>query len=224
MLLDRATVKLTEVCAKHPKVPGEQATFIRTRAGTYQFVGSIRAEKTTGKVPILCQPNLNENAEEEFVCSGGLICKDNQFCYKTEKDQTPALGHFYKITWGVTAPQDESFTPYVDENGVAIKFNLQFKGMDFWLYQDERGRGSKQTIQLKNGEKDGGVIIQYSLQDFNEVCILFAAAPKDWSGNEVSKICTGIVPTTSREADQTARTESASTTTQSGEVVANTNW
>ena len=213
MVVDRVT---HEACKKQSSVPGENAIFIQTRSGTYQFVGSIQAEKTAELVPILC-------SYENKTCPKDYVCK-NDLCYEHEDASEPKKGSFYKITWGVTAPQDESFTPYIDENGVAVKFNLQFTGSNWWLYADERGIGSRNTITLENGARDGGVIAHYSGEDFSEVCILFGAAPKDRFGGTVEKICASIKVTAAGQVDFETSGAASSTTTQSGKVSVNSNW
>jgi hypothetical protein len=203
--------------AKHKaKKPGESAVFIEVAPGIVQFVGSIQAEKTAGKTAILCSYE-GDTCPKDYVCKEGL-------CYENKDAEKPIQGHFYKITWGVTAPTDESFTPYIDENGIAIKFNLKFTDANWWLYNDEGGRGSKNTIELKNGARDGGVIAHYSEEEFDEICILFGASSKDLGGNAVKDICVMITTSEVGKSEFEISKETSSTTTESGEVNLNNEW
>lgn len=199
------------------KVPGESAVFIEVAPGIVQFVGSIQAEKSKEQTPMLCSP-------QNKTCPTGLVCEKN-FCYKDEDDDKPQFGYFYKITWGVTAPQDEKHTPYKDENGIAIKFNLQFTGENWWLYRGDSGYGNKNTIELKNGDRDGGAITHYSVKEFKEICIHFGAPPRDVSGGEVtSPICADFVESNVGKIEYETSDEGTSTTTTSGTVSYNSNW
>ncbi len=159
------------------KRDGESATFIEVAPGVVQFVGSITAEKTPQPGPLFCS--------EEVPCAKGE-CEEDGICRENGEE---LQGTFYKITWAVQAPQDESFTPYIDENGIAIAFNVRIFGeSERWLYPAEGG-GSDTTLQLENGASDRDTIVTYSPYDYNKICILFGRPSKDLSGDEVKEIC-----------------------------------
>ncbi|MBI4983115.1 hypothetical protein HZC32_00520 [Candidatus Woesearchaeota archaeon] len=110
----------------------------------------------------MCERNPDETAEEQFICSPGQVCI-NEVCYADkdedgEPDSEKSLeGYFYKITWAVAAPSDEKLTPFIDENGVAVSFNIyldnnaddQVSDPAIPLYQ--KGYNTKGPIELKNG-------------------------------------------------------------------------
>ena len=87
-------------------------------------------ERSAETSPILCQKNPDQEAEEQWICDRHQVCVDDSFCYADKDDDEeadddePLKGYFYKITWAVSAPQDEAYTPLVDENGVAVSFNI----------------------------------------------------------------------------------------------------
>lgn len=183
--------------------PGESATFIEVAPGVVQFVGSITAEKTPQAGPVLCS--------EELPCVEGE-CDEDGIC---REDGQAVEGFFYKISWAVQAPADESFTPFIDENGFAVRFNVRIFGeRETWLYPSS-GLGTDSTLKLENGASDRDTIVTYSPRDYNQVCILFGAPPKDLSGEEVHEICTDITPSTvgQIEWDQAGRPSSSGSST-----------
>ncbi len=183
--------------------PGESATFIEVSPGIVQFVGSITAEKTPDAGPVLCS--------EELPCIEGE-CGDDGIC--RENDEA-VEGFFYKISWAVSAPADESFTPYIDEDGFAIAFNIRIYGeRELWLYPAS-GAGTANTLRLENGASDRDTIVAYSPRDYNQVCILFGAPPKDLSDEEVHEICADITESTLGhiEWDQAGRPGSSGSST-----------
>ena len=104
--------------------------------------------------------------DDEPYCSKGQVCV-NDFCYADEDDNEkpdddiPLKGKFYKIYWGVTAPQDESHTPYIDENRKAVKFNVRLEGDgEVWLYKT-KGAIERGVMELENGESDSGLIVKF---------------------------------------------------------------
>ncbi|MBU0459470.1 MAG: hypothetical protein KJ771_01545 [Nanoarchaeota archaeon] len=210
---------------------GKAYAFVRTSSGTYQFVGSIQAEYTTETTQILCERNPDQDSEEEFICGKGLVCVDNNFCYEDKNDdgeadsKEPAQGHYYKISWGVTAPQDEKFTPYVDENGKAVRFNIQLSGPEGsqWIFK-RLGKFGANVIELDNGANDGGIITKFLQELYTQVCIVFD--PKDsvidFDGDPVSTICTHFVATTQQSVEYgTATGNSPSITSTSKDVEMN---
>ena len=205
--------------AKRYSEPGKSTAFVGTVSGTYQFVGSIQAEKSSYKIPISCKLNPNYdgmpssdlvdvsmlsmpatgqafyNTEDEWICNNEQVCKDDGFCYLTEKSEEPVKGYYYKITWGVSAPTDEKFTPYVDENGKAVKFNLKLFGNDQkWVFKRQGAFGTS-VIALNNGAQDSGTIVSYLAEDYYQVCIVFDSNYKvsDYENDVVKDICTNFL-------------------------------
>ncbi|MFH1406061.1 MAG: hypothetical protein ABIG52_02485, partial [Nanoarchaeota archaeon] len=206
---------------------GKAYAFVRTTSGTYQFVGSIQAEKSESNTLLLCTPNPDQEAEDKFVCSKGLVCGEDQFCYEDKNNdlepdnKEPVKGRFYKITWGVTAPQDEKYTPYVDENGKAVRFNLHLYGPegDKWIFKRLGATGSS-VLALENGQNDGGLIVKYLPEDYNRICIEFnpADSVKDFDGSSVSSICTSIIQSSKGKVQYEGASAPATVASGSGEV------
>ncbi len=182
--------------AKRSSVPGQGYSFVRTQSGTYQFVGSIQAEKSLTTTPLLCMPNEDPEAEEEFVCSSKLLCREDQYCYENEDAEEPAQGYFYKITWGISAPADEAYTPFIDEDGKAVRFNLLLSGPggQKWIFKRADAMGAR-VLALENGASDGGTIVRFLKEDYNRVCVIFDPAESiiDYFGEAVSEICADFV-------------------------------
>ena len=204
--------------ARRSQTPGEASSFFLTQSGTYQFVGAVKAEKSPQESFILCQ--VNSEDEEDFICPKGLECVNEEFCHK-EGEREPAKGTFYKITWRVNSPVDEKFTPYVDENGFAIKFNVALIGTSGtkWMYK-RLGFSDDNVIELKNGATDGATIAKHLIEDYNKVCIKFGKAVKDREGNIVSEICTDFITSTKGEVKygDSARTQSVTTSSSQVEL------
>gem|GEM_PF-4232928 len=209
------------------KEPGQSARMVVTLGGSsIQAVGAIQAEKSSADklIPIRCEKNPNEEAEEEYICRDGLVCKDNAFCYKDEDAKDPEMGHYYKITWGVTAPRDEKFTPYVNEDGVAVKFNIVFRGDGVkYVYKRSDGTSGTQVLELMNGENDGATLVRYLKQNYNEVCIDFdeqyAIRDEQDPTDHVQEICADIKVSVKGEVDYGKSTRVASTTSKDTGVV-----
>ncbi len=206
--------------AKRANQPGQSAAFITTTAGTFQAVGSIQAEKSPTKFPILC----TKNKEDQWVCpkdpkdpSKNLVCKDNTYCYKDKNAEKPEEGYFYKITWGVTAPSDEKFTPYVDEDGVAVKFNVYLDKI-IPLYNKKGITEKKQVLQLTNGGHDGGMIVRYLPTNYNSVCILFDKPIKDIGSDDINEICSTIIPSTGGVVEYASSSKAETVTSTSADV------
>jgi hypothetical protein len=196
-----------EVCEydqkKRAEKVGQSVSFIHTPSGAYQFIGSIQAEKTITNVPIMCEKNNSVNASEELICAKGMVCVNN-FCYGgTDAEEidpdidTPAQAQLYKIRWGVASPADLAFTPFVDENGVSVKFNLRlYYGENplAWVFK-RVGTALDSVIELKNGAQDGGTIVKYLGTDYTRVCIEFNPdyRVKDDEGDYVDHICTNFM-------------------------------
>ncbi|MBI2103280.1 hypothetical protein HYT55_05540 [Candidatus Woesearchaeota archaeon] len=208
---DLPGVVAAEVCGVD-----QSARFITTSSGTYQFVGAISAEKTSKKFPLLC----SKNDKDEWTCPKDLVCNDNTYCYKDKNSPKPEEGYFYKITWGVTAPSDEKFTPYVDEAGSAVKLNVYLDTTP--LYTRKGVTDPKQVIQLANGAHDGGMIVRYLPTEYNQVCIRFAdnGFVKDRGGDDVNEICASIKTSEGGvvEYSQSSRVETISSTSPEVEL------
>jgi len=233
----------------------EGKAVIKTVSGTYQAVASVQMERSDRKTPLLCYINPNPEGTEEFVCDSGQVCIEN-FCYKDidrngeADDETVLEGYFYKISWGVSAPRDEAFTPYVDENGIAVSFNI-------WIdnnANDKVDAGAKYMysetgnvagpIELKNSAMDQDVIIKYSDKLYEEVCIKWDKAPVTTDNPNFGEVITvGLtrtftdttskIPTVCFEAQEIevgsvkyegSDTESKSTSVSSGDVNKNSQW
>ncbi|MBI2669301.1 hypothetical protein HYX14_05665 [Candidatus Woesearchaeota archaeon] len=166
------------ICESHYDIEPEGVGMIKTVSGTYQAVASIQIERSEKPSPTLCEQNPDEEAEEPSICARQLQCREDQFCYKGGAE-TPEQAYFYKVTWGVTAPRDETLTPLIDENGVAVSFNVLLYPEDgsssipIYNYQGDTAG----PIQLKNGEGDRDLIIQYSPKEYSKACIKWNQAP-----------------------------------------------
>ena len=204
---------------------------MRTASGVDQPAGSIFAEVSPSTSPILCDRNTDEEAEEEFICNDGMVCKDNSFCYESEDDELPAQGFFYKITWGVSAPADAKFTPYVDEDGKAIKLNVALYrngAAPLWLYESDTTTGDS-VIELSNGDTYTETITRFVPTDlkFTKACIIFNSRYRiqDFVGDEIPEIC-ATFEISSQGQIEFAKSDrsSPSVTPASGEVRRSRNW
>lgn len=161
---------------------GESTIMLEVSPGVVQTSASISAERSPQPGPILCS--------EELPCRTDEECSEDGFC---EKDgERLEDGYFYRISWAVTAPTDESFTPYLDENGVAIKFNVRIEGDRNMFLYEVGGAGNEFTLQLANGQSDRDTIIGYSPRSYSRVCLIFGEGPKDLAGNVVREACATI--------------------------------
>ncbi len=166
---------------------GESTIMLEVAPGVLQTSSSISPERSPQPGPILCS--------EELPCRTDEECSEDGFC---EKDgERLEDGYFYRISWAVTAPTDESFTPYLDENGVAVKFNVQIfpegSSQGTWLYR-VGGAASENTLQLANGQSDRDTIVGYSPRRYNKVCIKFGAPPRDLSSDPIYEHCSDPIP------------------------------
>ncbi len=193
---------------KRSKEPGKSTVFVQTASGTLQPVGKIFAEMSSKESFIPCMVNeegipfckLNDDGEEIYYC------KDDGFCYENRDAEEPWQGNFYKITWGVTSPADQEFTPYIDENGISVKFNILLEygdGGSLYYYQKD-SLNNDAVLQLSNGESDGQTIYFYSIDQYNRACIKFNSAGriKDMSDREdITEICAEFVEIDRGEVD-----------------------
>jgi hypothetical protein len=205
---------------KRDKQDGQSSVFIVTSPGVYQFVGSIQAEKTNTKTYLTC------TGEEYNVCPEGLTCKDS-VCYDNKNQ--PVKAYQYKISWGVTAPQDVRKTPYIDENGKSLKFNILLTdGKDCssegkYLYNRPRSK-DKEVIELSNGASDKDLIVDYSLIDYDTACVCFSNKyySQDRRGSNVKQICASIAKVKQTKVIYDMETPEATTTTSSSSTVGRT--
>jgi len=221
----------------------EGKAVIKTVSGTYQAVASIQMEKSDRKAPILCYLNPDQEAAEQFICDKKQVCIED-LCYKdedrdNEPDEDKALeGYFYKITWGVSAPRDESLTPYVDENGVSVSFNIWLDdhendkvdaGAKYMYYETGNVAG---PIELKNSGMDQGIITKYSDNEYEEACIKWDKAPLTTQGqfsaiaglNSIGNVCFGAKEIQTGSVDYDTDSSSSSGGTTSSEATTNQNW
>ncbi|MDO8510746.1 MAG: hypothetical protein Q7S55_01120 [Nanoarchaeota archaeon] len=159
----------------------EGKAILKTPSGTYQTIASIQMERSPETSPILCHKNPDEESEELFICDSKQVCIDENFCYADQDrdndpdSKEPLKGYFYKVTWAVSAPQDETFTPLVDENGVAVSFNIFLYPGAVPMYNSDGNVAS--PIQLQNGDRDRDAIIKYSTEEYDRACIVWNQPP-----------------------------------------------
>ncbi len=197
--------------AHKTKKPGSYSAFIEVAPGITQSVISFQAERAEAGY-ILC--------DEEIPCTGGYECKKS-LC---TKDGQPVSGYLYKLFWGVSAPRDEEFTPYLDENGVAVSFNFKLKGASGEIYLYSLDGILKGAVQLKNGASDKEAIAHYSPADFNQFCVEWKQPPEDLDGDEISDDCIDIISTSAGSITYGEGESAGSTTVSSGQVQKNLNW
>ncbi len=175
--------------------PGQSAVIIDVGNDRFQSVAAITAERTNTKTVALCA--------DDVPCKVGH-CSEQGVCVD-DNTNTPLDAYFYKITWSVRAPADEANTPYIDENGYAVFYNVEIIPSDvniapFYLYPGEEfGFGSDDTLSLKNGESDNDVYIAYSPVVYDEICLRFAHGPKDIESVEVKDVCTNFAISSASE-------------------------
>ncbi len=212
--------------AKRSHSPGQSAVFILDPYGTAQSVGAIQAEKSSKTSPILCERNTDPKIEAEWKCAKQQVCV-NDFCYADENEdnqpdsEEPVQGYFYKISWGVTAPSDRANTPYVDEDGIAVKLNIELTGdKSTWIFK-KVGTPPEQVIELKNGNSDGGVIVRYLKENYNKVCIRLKDPMKDIEGDEIKNICADFIISDKGVVEYGGSDRTSSVTSTSPEVEMN---
>jgi hypothetical protein len=165
-------------------VQKDGVAFIVTPTGLVQSVAGIQAERGDKKVPLLCTPKENEDEEIVLTCPKDLECKDN-LCYAENSDK-PSLGYQYKITWGVTAPADEALTPYIEEGGVAVKFNIYLANEKLY----------PKNAELENGKSLGAKLVWYSPENHlnKDACIKWVDGAAPETKSREPGIFEGTVP------------------------------
>ncbi|HLC81477.1 MAG TPA: hypothetical protein VJH68_02365 [Candidatus Nanoarchaeia archaeon] len=219
--------------AKKSGQPGQNYVFAETVSGIRQPVAQISAEMSDGEVYSAC----TADAEGKLGCKqnsdgSNQVCKADKFCYSSRDAVEPIKARFYKITWGVGVPADSSFTPYVDEAGKAVKFNIMFKGSGINRYLYTRGtEQATSVLSLENGATDGATIAFYSQHAYTEACIDFNENHRmktftNFGGEElVDDLCAEIVQ---KAYDKTgpvefldSKRQEPSVTTKTAEVTTN---
>ncbi|MBU1622501.1 MAG: hypothetical protein KJ597_02915, partial [Nanoarchaeota archaeon] len=172
---------------------------------------------------------------EVYTCHEKQVCVEDSFCYADENEDfdpdsnEPLEGYYYKITWGVSAPSDEAFTPFLDENGVAVSFNIYLD--DLSLYK-MGGVASKGAIELNNGNSDQDFITHYSAQQYTQACIKWDKAPESAhtvGGELVDDVCFDVEITEEghwvvEEEYDDGGSASSTASVSGGEVSRSTNW
>lgn len=220
----------------------EGKAVIKTDSGTYQAVASIQMERSPETFPILCHKNPDAESEELFVCQLRQVCVDDHFCHadvdrdnEADSDE-PLKGYFYKITWAVSSPQDEAFTAYKDENGVAVSFNIFLYPGAVPMYN--MGGNIVSPIQLQNGARDKDAIIKYSTNVYDKACIQWHQAPKTtrsfsdegtYGGGDIGEVCYGIedegfISSVGQVNWERAGLDAGSVTVSHGQLSRNTDW
>lgn len=154
--------------------------YIQTPSGSLQSISSIHASHSQLQ-PLLCQD------DEEEPCPSDLEC-ENDYC--VDDDGEIAMGYLYSISWAVAAPMDEAQTPHIDENGIAVSFNIildksadgevdDSEVMELYSYNGD----TSGPLQLVNGDRDSANIYHWSQADekgdpkYTEACIRWENAP-----------------------------------------------
>ena len=237
------------ICEGNYDIEPDGMAVIKTSSGTYQTVAHLEAERSPEKTPLLCERyETNESPEVQWVCSKGQVCVDNNLCYpdadgdEEPDSENPVEGYFYKITWAAAAPADETFTPFVDENGVAVSLNIFLDGSEdgkvsagnIPLYR--RGPKTIGVLELKNGARDRNIITKYSNSQFTEACIGWDKAPSsvniaERAGNvaagtsTIGDVCNTVVESELGQVNwDHAERPTSSVTSTSSDVTLNTDW
>jgi len=223
----------------------EGKAVIKTVSGTFQAVASIQLERTGTRTPILCHKNPDEEADKQFICDKGQTCVDDSFCWRDQNgdgkpdrdEEGPMEGYFYKVTWSVSSPQDEALTPFIDENGVAVSFNIVLNptaapfgirtAQSVPLYN--RDGNIVSPIELRNGASDKDAIIKYSPNIYEEACIIWDKAPSTFRGQvgsaRIPNVCFSAVTSEVGKVNwERSGQDGASVTGSKGEISRNTDW
>jgi hypothetical protein len=156
------------ICQQEFDIIGGQTAFVQSPNGLIQFLGHIEGDRSD-PVPMTCSP---DGSCKRGNCQRN-ICIDDSGSTLTE--------YFYKITYGVTAPSNDRLTPDVDESG-AVSFNIVVTG------PDKSAPILPADIELENGEKKKEVIVKYSPNLYEKVCIVFIKQPGGRNG-AVNQVC-----------------------------------
>ncbi|HLD33721.1 MAG TPA: hypothetical protein VJB66_03270 [Candidatus Nanoarchaeia archaeon] len=178
----------SDICRKEFDVIGEDVGVIEAAPGIFQFIGHVEAE-ISEKLPMLCG--------EDDTCAEGTCRLLDRQCVDIapsgrKSEDVLKEEYVYKITVGVTAPDDEDLTPNRDEEG-AVSFNIIVKG------SGKSGTLFNKPIELKGGESFQQVFIETKPStiknvpvQYNEVCLVFTKKAKSYDGKDVDRICNDI--------------------------------
>lgn len=163
----------SEICRNEFDVVGDSVALLELPGGIFQFIGTIQAERSE-PVPMLC------NATGQ--CPKGTCRAADNLCVQ---GNTIIQEHFYKITYGVRAPDDDALTPQIDEEG-AVSFNIVVSG------PEKTSSLFTGFINLNNGDSKRDVIVKYSPTLYNQVCLIFGKKAVNRNGDDIDKICQPI--------------------------------
>ncbi len=210
----------------------EGKAVIKTVSGTYQAVASIQMERSQDASPILCHKNPDQESDQHFICNARQVCVKDKFCYADQDldhqadSKDPLKGYFYKVTWAVSAPKDEAQTPLIDENGVAVSFNIFLYPGAVPMYNLNGNIAA--PIQLQNGASDRDAIIKYSANVYDHACIHWNQAPitvKVPGGKKIDDVCFNAVTSSVGEVNwQRSGQGSTSVSQNKGSISKNTDW
>ena len=161
------------VCQGEFDVVGGSVGAIERSGGLVQFIGNIQAERSP-PVPLLCG--------EGGACKKGQCRAKDAVCILNGQ---PVQEFFYKISYGVTAPDDEKLTPFADETG-AVSFNIVLTG------PEKSVPILPAFVETQNGEVKKDIIVKYSPRLYTKACVVFEKKALGRNG-EVTDICTDIV-------------------------------
>ncbi len=161
------------VCQGEFGVVGGSVAAIERSGGLVQFIGNIQAERSP-PVPLLC-------SQGGSCAKGSCRTKDNVCILNGQ----PVQEFFYKISYGVTAPDDEKLTPFADETG-AVSFNVVVTG------PEKSVPILPAFVEVQNGEVSKDTIVKYSPRLYTKACVVFGKKAVG-RGGEVTEICADIV-------------------------------
>jgi len=197
---------VSDICKAFFDVEPEGAVYIETPDGLFELVASAQGETTYPEaVEMLC--------DVEGECDEG-ICREG-FCYEDEEATEPIKEYFYKIEYGIRAPGNPKFTPGRPTEQ-AVVFNIKLicdskdkDCKDFWIYKDNATKRlfypPERAIKLKNGENHHMVRVSYSSFNYQEICIIWDAAPKDRYGDTAEDYCQPIEKASLRAFENTEK-------------------
>ncbi len=174
--------QVSQLCqGTYEDLQGEGLAIVQTLSGTYQPAANIQFERSDNPLPMFCQPEIEDDEETgEFICPDGLECSRG-LCHAPGAKE-PEVEYIYKVSWGVTAPQDKDFTPYINEDERGVSFNVCLKNKKGkyveCLYGEDDVYEGTFPVQLLNGHSDKGTTVRYHGDpDVKEACIRWKDAP-----------------------------------------------
>ncbi len=176
------------VCKQHYQNLQAEGVRFTDNGQNVRGIGTANADYS-GPQPVLCDLDQVENEG----CPDNHYCEQD-LCYSKDTNEV-AMGYLYYITWGVTAPQDEASTVYIDETGSGVTFNIVLKrssGSTFSNGEFSIGTTDKKEVRLYDyqgdnnyplklytGDSDGAKVVHMSVDDqpFSQICIEWGIAP-----------------------------------------------